>query len=304
MILITAKVHPLLLTAFAAKGWTCSYQPDISREGLLQFIGDAEGLVVTTRLSIDREVINRAGKLKWIGRLGSGMEMIDTGYAAEKNIRCISSPEGNCQAVAEHALGMLLSQLNNLCKSAEEVKQGRWLRNENRGTELSGKVVGIIGYGHTGKAFAQLLQAFGCSILVYDKYKNDFGDKHIREASLEQICRYAQVISFHVPLTAETHHMANATFFGSLAEKPFIINTSRGPVLETAALCQALQYQQIAGAALDVLENEDLLSYEAEEKAILDNLLQDDRVMITPHIAGYSVEAFEKMAKVLLQKIG
>jgi D-3-phosphoglycerate dehydrogenase / 2-oxoglutarate reductase len=303
MILITAKVHPSLLETFEKKGQTVLYLPEIKYEELLEKISTATGLVVTTRLKIDKAIIDAATILKWIGRLGSGMELIDTEYAATKNIACISSPEGNRNAVAEHAMGMLLTMMNNIIKSAAEVKEGKWIRDENRATEISGKTIAIIGYGNTGESFAKLLSSFGVTMLAYDKYKTDFGGKFIREAEMEQICRYADVISFHVPLSDETKWMADEHFFDALQNKPFIINTSRGNVIDTTALINALEENKISGVALDVLENERLETLTPIQRAQLDFLLAHPKVLITPHIAGYSHEAFYKMSEVLIIKL-
>ena len=303
MILITAKVHPYLIETFQKQGNNVIYEPEISYGELLLLVKEAKGLVVTTRLKIDKAIIDAASSLQWIGRLGSGMELIDTAYAATKNVTCISSPEGNRNAVGEHALGMLLNLANKIAKSSGEIKEGKWVRDENRGIEISGKTIGIIGYGNTGEAFAKVLSGFDVTMLGYDINKTGFGGKFIREADLEQICRYADVISFHVPLSDDTKHMANEVFFDKLENKPFIINTSRGNVVETRALINALQNGKINGAALDVLENEKLETLSEIEKLQLDFLLNQDNVLITPHIAGYSTEAFLKMSEVLLTKL-
>lgn len=303
-VIITGKAHPVLAEKLTAAGYAADYRPAITREELVHDLPGTEGIVLTTRLSIDQDIINQAPDLKWIGRLGSGMELIDTAYAATKNILCVSSPEGNRNAVAEHALGLLLNLMNNMTTAQQEVKSGIWKRDENRGTELSGKTVGLIGFGNTGSSFAALLKPFGVTVLAYDKYKFGFGGEYIKEASLEQICRYAQVISFHVPLTDETFHMGDYPFFQSLEQKPWVLNTSRGTVIHQADLLRALEEKLIAGAGLDVLENEDPASLTGTEAVIFKGLLTKPNVMITPHIAGYSHEAFYKMAIVLLEKLG
>lgn len=303
-IIITAEVHPELIKGLQKKGYVVIYEPNITYKSLALIINQAIGLVVTTRLRIDSLILDKAINLQWIGRLGSGMELIDEAYAIAKGIKCYSTPEGNRQAVAEHTLGLILNLNNNITKSYNEIKEGFWFRNENRGVELFGKTVGIIGYGNNGSAFANLLQPFNVTVLAYDKYKSGFGRDYILESTLVDIYKKANVISFHIPLNTETKYFANEDFFNALEQQPLFVNVCRGKTTHTASLIKALKQEKIIGAALDVLENEKIDLLDFEEQKQFDWLRNQTNVLITPHIAGYSVEAFYKMGMVLLEKLG
>jgi len=302
-VIITGPSHPLLAEGLRLLGYHVTDAPTITREELEGNIEDAVGLVITTRISVDRSLLQKAHQLKWIGRLGSGMELVDTRYAKENGITCLSSPEGNRLSVAEHTLGMLLTVLHRISWSYREIQQGLWKRNENRGVELSGQCVGIIGYGNTGSEFARLLAPFGVTVLACDIHKSGFGSSYIQEATLAEVMARCQVISFHVPLDATTREMANTLFFDSLQHAPILINTSRGEVVELKALLRALEKGQVSGAALDVLPNEKLATYQPDENQLLQQLIQRPNVVLTPHIAGYSHASFERMSQVLLHKI-
>jgi D-3-phosphoglycerate dehydrogenase len=306
-VIVTAAVHPFLLATLEQKGFEICYEPTISYDQLSLKISDAVGLIVTTRLSIDAKIIDAAKALKWIGRLGSGMELIDTDLAQSKGIVCVSSPEGNRTAVGEHSLGLLLNLMHRIHSAYGEIKLGQWVRDANRGDELTGKKVGIIGFGHTGTAFAKVLTGFDVELLAHDIQPRALGSQQlpqVKMVQLETIQAEAEVISLHLPLTPLTKHFANTRFFEALQQQPYFLSTCRGGVTSTPALLEALQHQQIRGAGLDVLENEQLDTYNQAEKANLAALMALPNFILTPHIAGYSQEAYYKMSKILLEKLG
>ena len=303
-VLIAAPVHPVITDGLEAAGYALKPAPGITQQSAPALMADCTGVVTSTRLQLDKALIDAAPHLRWIGRMGSGMEVIDVAYAAAKGIACYSSPEGNSNAVAEHALGLLLALNKRIAVSAAEVQQGIWLREENRGTEIEGKTVGIIGFGHTGRAFARVLQGFGARILAYDVMpKRDVPPYVQLSARPEPIYAGADIVSFHVPISGDTHHYLDRAFIGRM-QRPFVvINTSRGEVMSSADLEWGLGEGKIRGACIDVWEGEPLPKMPAGERERLLRLSAMPQVIITPHIAGYTQEALYKMSRVLLDKI-
>ena len=242
-VLITDDVHPLLLSGLEQRLWDTDYRPEISLEETIHLIPDYEGLVINSKIKAHQALLERASRLQWIGRLGSGMEIVDQPYARELGIHLISTPEANCQAVAEHAVGMLLSLFRNLNRADRQVRQKIWQREANRGEELEGKVIGIIGYGHTGSAFGRLLQGFDVKVLVFDKYKQhlELPSRFKRVQELEEIRQEANLISLHLPLSPETKHLMDKDFIQSCRNPFYLINTSRGALVKTTDLLEALQ---------------------------------------------------------------
>jgi D-3-phosphoglycerate dehydrogenase len=255
---------------------------------------------------MNRQLIDKATNLKFIGRVGAGMESIDVAYAESKGIKCFNSPEGNRDAVGEHALGMLIAVMNNFLHADKQVRNGEWKREENRGVEIKGKTIGIIGYGNMGSAFAKKLKGFEANVIAYDKYKFNYSDEFVKEVSLEEIFENSDILSLHVPLTDETHYMLNASFINKFKKKFWLINTSRGAVVNTNDLVAALKSGKVKGAALDVIEYEETSFETLSGKDLPDAwkyLISSDKVILTPHIAGWTVESKIKLAKVLAEKI-
>ena len=298
-IIFIDTTHPKLIKDLNYKGFICDQAYDKSRSEILKIIMNYDGIVIRSRFKIDKNFIKAAKKLKFIARAGSGTENIDLHYANKKNIKCFNAAEGNRQAVAEHALAMILNLLNNIRVSDQEIRRGIWDREKNRGIELSGKTIGIIGFGNTGSSFAKILENFNVKILAYDKYK----EKYKFQSNLDEVLELSDIISLHIPLTEETKYLVNENFIDK-AKKPFyIINTSRGQCVETKALIKGLKDQKILGACLDVFEQEKNSFEKIGENADLKYLIESKKTILTPHIAGWTFESNYKIAETLSKKI-
>ena len=306
-ILVTDSTHPILHDLLRQAGHEVVEDTTLNYDTLLSVIPQYDALVVRSKIIIDRPFLDRARHLRCIGRVGAGMETIDVDYAESLGIRCLNSPEGNRDAVGEHALGLLLALFNNIARADAEVRQGLWQREANRGLELKGRTVGIIGFGNMGSAFAQRLQGFECNIIAYDKYKPaGYAPAYVQEVSLHELQQRAQVLSLHVPLTPETRHMVDYPFIQRFRHPFHLINTSRGAVVDTPGLVRALDEGLILGTALDVIEYEDMTRDGLDLDHLPDAfhyLLHSPRAILTPHVAGWTMESKEKLASVLAQKI-
>ena len=304
-ILFVDAVHPELPTILAEHGFTFDFMTDQPLQGVLQCGHLYMGLVVRSRFHIDHQFLHSFPDLAFIARVGAGMDNIDVAAAEERGIICLNAPEGNRDAVGEHTLGLLLALLNKIPRADRQVRAGKWIREENRGAEIMGKVVGIIGYGNMGSAFARRLKGFDAQVISYDKYKNGYSDGNTFETSIQDLFERSDIVSLHVPLTEETHHLAGDRFFDSFDKPIWFINTSRGGVVDTAALVRAMRSGKVRGAALDVLELENS-GFEREYPSLPDDLgylLGSEDVVITPHVAGWTVESEIKLARVLAEKI-
>lgn len=299
-------VHEVLAERLTQAGFNCIDASSEPLEKCLFLVKNAAGLVIRSRFPMNEEFLKQAPELQFIARSGAGMENIDLAYCQARNIHLFNAPEGNRNAVAEHALGMLLSLFNKLQKSDREVRNGIWDREGNRGIELDRKTVGIIGFGNNGSAFAKKLKGFDVQILAYDKYKTVAETGQVKAADLKEIYAKADVISFHIPQNAETLFWANETFFEALQKPMYLLNLSRGKIVEIQALLKAISSGKILGAGLDVLEFEKA-SFEQMDEADLPEsfkaLIQSDKVLLTPHVGGWTVESYFKLSAVLADKI-
>ena len=301
-ILFIDTVHPFLQEALEKQNHICEEAYDKTREEILAIIENYEGIVLRSRIKMDEDFLSKCHNLKFIARVGSGLENIDEEYAKSKNIKCVNAAEGNRQAVAEHTLGMLLSLFNNLNKSDKEVRNGIWEREGNTGVELAGKTIGIIGYGYNGSAFAEVLSGFGVRILAYDKYL----EKYKYQSSMQEIFQKADVLSLHIPLTVETTYLVDENFIHQFEKPIYIINTARGKCVHTKDLVSAMGKGKVLGACLDVLEFEKTSFEKLETKNLPEEfqyLITSEKTILSPHIAGWTKESKVKLAEILLQKI-
>ena len=297
--------HPLLMAQLQDAGFINHEDFTSSKEEVEAKIHDYHGIVIRSRFKIDKTFLDKATNLQFIARVGAGLESIDCDYATIKGIHLIAAPEGNSNAVGEHALGMLLSLMNNLNKADKEIRSGHWNREANRGHELDGKTVGIIGYGNMGKAFAKKLRGFDVQVLCYDLLDN-VADANAKQVSLHELQQQVDVLSLHIPWTPETDKMVSGNFINAFAKPFWLINTSRGKNVITEDLVSALQTNKIIGAGLDVLEYEKLSFehlFEEHKPAAFEYLLHSENVLLSPHIAGWTIESKEKLAQVIVDKI-
>jgi len=301
-VLFIDRVHPSLKNNLKKNHFVCDESYHLSKEEIEKIIHNYEGIIIRSRFIIDSNFIRKAKNLKFIARAGSGLENIDVEFAESENIKCFNASEGNRQAVAEHSLGMILSLFNNLNTSDREVRNGKWEREGNRGVELAGKTVGIIGFGNNGSAFANVLQGFGVKILAYDKYLTDYPFQN----SMEEIYNQSDIVSLHIPLTEETRDLVNNNFINNFEKDFYFINTARGKCVNTKSIVKALKSGKIKGACLDVLEYEKTSFENLSKIGFTDEmqyLINSEKTILSPHIAGWTIESNIKIAKILTEKI-
>lgn len=305
-VLFLDSVHEILEQRLLALGWTCDHDYKSPHDVVRERIASYDGIVIRSRIPMDAALIGAASRLKFIARSGAGLENIDLEFAASRGVEVVSSPEGNRDAVGEQAIGMLLMLLNHLKRADAEVRQGIWRRAENRGTEIAGRTIGIIGYGQMGSAFAEKLRGFGCKVIAYDKYRTLTADDYAMAVDLSTLQREADVISLHLPETAETRHYIDDAFIAACS-KPFVlINTARGMNVDTSALVRGMESGAVSGACLDVFEFEKRSFEGLSADALPDAfryLIQSDRVILSPHIAGWTHESYAKLSSVLADKL-
>ncbi|MEZ4799933.1 MAG: NAD(P)-dependent oxidoreductase [Flavobacteriales bacterium] len=302
-ILFLDSVHPILEERLIAeRGWNCIHDYKTSKEDLN--MKGVNGLVIRSRFTIDDTFLSKSPDLKFIARSGSGLENIDLEACANRNVIVYNSPEGNSTAVAEHAIGMLLMFANNLRRADAEVRNREWNREKNRGFEIEGKTVAIIGYGVMGSAFAKRLKGFGCRVIAFDKYKKNFGNEGVEEVSMEEVFDQADIVSLHVPLKEDTHYLVDESWLSSFKKSIVLMNTSRGPVVKIAAVIAAISDGTLKGACLDVIEYEEKsfenIGLNHSEFKVLSEF---DNVLFSPHVAGWTVESYVKLSSFLADKI-
>lgn len=301
--MIVDEMHESIVQMPAELGLEVDYFPNISIEEVKAKVADYEGLIIRSKFFINEDFLKNAPNLRFIGRAGAGLDLIDIEACRVRNIEIFAANEGNRVAVAEHLIGMILSLFNKICIANQEVKAGVWKREENRGEELFGKTVGIIGYGNNGEATASRLVAFGCKVLAYDKYRYGFGNQYVKESTLDEIFRETDILSLHIPLTTETQNWVNAAFFEKFSKPFYFCNIARGEIVVLHDLVEALKSGKIKGACLDVLENEKLSKLSELQKVDFEYLSNHQAVIMTPHIAGWTFESYKRINQVLKDKI-
>lgn len=300
-ILIVDDLHPVFRESAVALGYEVHDRPLITRTETLEIIADYTGIAVRTKFLIDKELMEAAASLKFIARAGAGLDNIDEAFAKQKNIRLLNAPEGNMDAVGEHAMGLLLNLMNNVRNADIEIRNGIWNREGNRGYELRGRTVGVIGYGFMGKSFAKKLSGFDVNVIAYDKYKTGFSDDYAKEVSMEEIVKQSDVLSLHVPLTKETRQMVDEEYLLHFRKPIFFINTARGEVVSTKAVLSAIRNNKITGAGLDVLEVEKFPALGAQDW--FNELKSSGKIILTPHVGGWTFESYRKISEVLAEKL-
>ncbi len=302
-ILIADEMHPSLFSLLHQAGFTYDYQPHYTRADLIRHLQPFAGLIIRSKTTVDADLLSHAPNLRFIGRAGAGLDLIDLDTANRLGIRVFHAGEGNRDAVAEQTVGMLLALLTNLLRADRQVRQGVWDREGNRGYELGSLTVGIVGYGNNGSATARRLSGFGCRVLAHDKFLTHYGDAVAQEATMEQIMADADVLSLHVPLTNDTRLLVNDALIERFTKPFYLVNVSRGEVVSLSAVVRGLESGKVRGAGLDVLENEKLAQLTPDQQTTFDYLRRSDRVVLTPHIAGWTHESYIRINEVLVRQI-